>query len=1316
MGAQTGPPERRSSSMIGLPPFLEPGASVLRGRDADREGLLRMLSKQWVRAGLLVGEVGVGKTAFLRRGVVPHLREEGGVVLLCEDPTAPTRSFAEAAAVAGYTARPGESPLDLLARAVDTASGNALWTLVLDDLDLVLGATPGGAQELADLLSRVCPRPGGRARFLVSAASARVAACDALERLTGPLFAATCRYTLPRLEVGHGSEMLADALAAEGLDCDPAVARAVMAWLAAHGGILPADVRILVRAMRKLGVRTEGDLMKAGGPGDLARRWIVACGDSSGDRPSALRVLGELAAMAATGPLPVEDVARRAGVGFGFAGLVAQCGVEWGLCARVAGGSHTYALAHESLAEHVRMVTAPEMERADRARRGLEEAAARHGRVSWRGWWAVKRAHVSPSSPEQQEALRAATRIGRRVLLSAAAIPILLALLCYVALWGRFHLVVEGRSGGDRLVVRAGRPALRSLFWLPHRPAFGSVVADPGLAKWMVGHKAWAEAGRTGGSLGDAVGGRPEYVARCLALLRPPLRGAIRYVLDEGGEGSLAGLEHTLKFPEEWIEALALLEPVARGGDAEGRLLATALADRRHEVRAAALVTVARVERRRPGLYRDVLAMALASPDAAVARRAGTVVHGLPDAERIAIAARGAVRAREPKLRDRLLSDIGRPSRLAPGLAAEVGGALLAGGDALSRPAADTAWGLLEHAFSADGAAATQAVGAIIASGRASEPVRLRALELLDGREPAGSLAAIGPAIAGAVASKSASLRAAALPLHARLSPALARPLLQVDGRPELRCAQALAWGEIAATDATAARAAIEPLLADTSGRVRADAARAYGRLGRAAQEKLIAMVKDLGVVGEGAAWGLAASVEAGASLDDALLGIGRLWAKKGAPKRAAARVYAHMARTRPAAVLAYLGAAARDVKDAELRRIGVDGLCAVHAEGKERGVAGALAGVAAGPSAESRAQVAGCIAAHQAPAETVLRVTDRLKADAAGETRRLAASALASVAAKGVSGRTGRELVDQLADLATDRSRDVRAESLAALAALSRQALAGSRSVARALREAWKQAADEDEKLLVLAAFQSAGDATLLELAAADGSPRVRVRAIEATAAATGDLRLAVERGLDDIDPRVRRAAVRALAEAGDRVARADAVELLETALGDADVAAEALALYARLEYPTRAIARVETALYAPSERDRAMGARAAAVLVLRDVTGSRRLLEGALSDPARDVRSAAIEALAEVEAQLRSPADLARALSGAEQDAARRLVTARALLLAAAAGRRGEVEQALAPVAKAGPPMARLTAEIALALLRHDADGPAFLAALVP
>jgi hypothetical protein len=152
-------------------------------------------------------------------------------------------------------------------------------------------------------------------------------------------------------------------------------------------------------------------------------------------------------------------------------------------------------------------------------------------------------------------------------------------------------------------------------------------------------------------------------------------------------------------------------------------------------------------------------------------------------------------------------------------------------------------------------------------------------------------------------------------------------------------------------------------------------------------------------------------------------------------------------------------------------------------------------------------------------------------------------------------------------------------------------------------------------------------------------------------------------------------------------------------------------------VEDPAQAQRRLAGGLADPSERMRARAARAAAGLAAREPKLAAKLLEPALADPAHDVRAAALGSLAVAWAGMKSPAELAKVLAGAERNALTRLAAAGALLVhARGADGRAAVEAALKPIADKGPPFAELTADLLLGLLAADADGHAFLAQLVP
>src|SRR5687768_1536453 len=131
------PPAPGYTPVTGIVPLI-PG-DTLRGREADRDAVAKMMAQDWVRAGLVVGEIGAGKSAVLHRVLVPHLRDQGMIPVVCEDLSNPTQAFATAATQAsGIGARLDERPLDFLVRLVGSALAGKFVVFVLDDLDLAL--------------------------------------------------------------------------------------------------------------------------------------------------------------------------------------------------------------------------------------------------------------------------------------------------------------------------------------------------------------------------------------------------------------------------------------------------------------------------------------------------------------------------------------------------------------------------------------------------------------------------------------------------------------------------------------------------------------------------------------------------------------------------------------------------------------------------------------------------------------------------------------------------------------------------------------------------------------------------------------------------------------------------------------------------------------------------------------------------------------------------------------------------------------------------------------------------------------------------
>src|SRR5687767_1003364 len=89
------PSFRAGAALHGLAAFTEAERDVFFGRDRDRDDVVKMVTADGFRAGLLYGESGVGKTSLLQAGVMPALRDHGAVVVSCGNLANPAQAFAD---------------------------------------------------------------------------------------------------------------------------------------------------------------------------------------------------------------------------------------------------------------------------------------------------------------------------------------------------------------------------------------------------------------------------------------------------------------------------------------------------------------------------------------------------------------------------------------------------------------------------------------------------------------------------------------------------------------------------------------------------------------------------------------------------------------------------------------------------------------------------------------------------------------------------------------------------------------------------------------------------------------------------------------------------------------------------------------------------------------------------------------------------------------------------------------------------------------------------------------------------------------------
>ena len=1290
------------SPLRGLDPFGEAERDVWHGREAERDEIAKMVTADGFRAGLVYGEPGVGKTSLVRAGLIPYLRDHGIVALACEDLSQPAQSFAAGLSAFGIQPNSGEAPVMFATRAVSAAVAGQQFVFVVDDIDL-LCADDKAVGELSDLFARVVSRSGGRARFLFVCASERQHLLGALERRTGSLFPPSARYELPRIPVAAASAIFDRMLSLSGVAADPPLADAVVQGISRGQPLLAADLQISAMAMRDLKVTTLAALQKIGGPTELESLWLHEACKATGNERSALRLCAELAA---TGHVPrtAESVVKRISLDMAYAQQAFGILESKGVIIRADPAAQTWILRHEVLTQRVRELTAPARAAARRGFDLLGSKTQSKERLNLRELRALRNEGIAAVTPEEQAVLDRSKRYYMMIAGAIAAAPIVILIIIWFAMRGHVYFDLSSHAGGDRIVVRGGRAGLSHFHWLPG--GFGDEIADTGLTRPMVNAEAWKkiESHDTGATKGD-------WAELIPSLMAPQLAGLVDYATT-GNEKTLEGLRAVAKDPEDLAELLTALRPIARGTAAEVQLVEAALKTPSPAVQRAAVAAAGAAAQRRSDVYQETLLQALISPDSELRRIAFASVRSLGDRGR-ALFAKALDANPESSARRELLVEVSTvATEEAPSAANAV--SVLADPDA-SAALRERAKTQIKGALATTPDAAAAELTKLIAQDRAPADARIYAIGLLRDLDPLPKVPDLVDSAKAAFASRSMGVRAAALPLYAKADPERAGGDLStmLDDKKldkQLRVAAALAWGEVAPTAKGAAENALDRMLKDEDDDVRAAAATASGMAGRTYQDRLIKMAKAENYsVRIGAAEGLAASAEAGGNVGVAVGGIAQLWREKGRPRRDAAKVFAHLAKKKPQAVLEYLSTAARTPEDPALHPIGVEGLCnaalAGNAEARR-----ALARSTDDPSVDVRRLVMSCVADGPEPAKNGAVIAAKLVGDPSSDIRADAARVLALSAQKG-----NKSVGDALVKMLDDPDREVRLIAIRAVGSLG----ADAPKTAQATMAKMFERGDEAEKLALLRAAKLIGAADLIGIAIADSSPLVRVEAVDAALASGMRAGATLSAALADPDPQVRKAALERLAAQKDKIEVAVLDRTLALAVRDPNPELSQLALttIARVAAKDQVVARLRRSLGSRAERERAQAAAAAIGLVDRDPPLAVTLLDPLLDDPSHDVRVAMLPALGAAYAKTNEPEKLADLLRDSETNAMRRLVIAAAFItLAKTDAGRTATESSLGKVAKDGPPMARQISKLVGGLVGGKADGMAFLQELVP
>jgi len=1306
-------------------PFDERAADQFFGR-TDEVALLDRLLAGDPRLIVLTGPSGVGKTSVLRAGLAPALSRRGVAALILGSYHDLERELVRESSRLGIAPPvPGQDPGDYLGSVAREAKGGLV--LVFDHLEEALA--PDGTflgADLGALAGQVMEEGGASPRIVLCTDDVAFARLEPLRTALRARTGTRASTALPRLTEPKVAEILERSAVQSGTAFEKGLAAAVAAELCHDGPCRAIDIQILARAIADLRLGSLRRYRRSGGAAVLPPIWLDRVAADCGG-PVARRAL----IAAAQGPVDAGDLAARARDGRDLgADALAALRARGVLSVTPRGRGEAYVLAHPALREVVLAATLPDRARVALARRTLARRRAAGERLRLRELLAVQRSLGGAgalAADDRATVVRSLAAVGMRVGL-ALALLILIVVGLFADSRRAYTLALDppNAGGGARIVVRLGRRRLSFLDFIPNRPPLGSVLADTGYTAGALSRDTVARivaGGATGRLDTGTPGGHkhvPGWLRDVLNGLRPVPRGIAKALL--GDPDGVAALKQAFADPAARGEILSTLAVIGRGGAGEDEILADALSDRSPEIRRRAVQIAAGIDRRQAegkgdvktaaGAHAALLRSALA--DASVDVRAAVLQESatLPAIEAAGIVTL-ALRDPDPALRRRAEAEAESLAARAPGPVLDALLEVLQSPDAGARRAA---LNLFESIAARKPTASTNALVSVASNEKLSDEVRVAALGIL--RRAGPPPAALKPVLDRAIKpDASPRLRAAALPLYARLiSPDEAEDLARADmkGAPAARTASAAIWGAIAGVRPDDAAKPLKAMLYDPSPDVRVEAARAYGFLRRGdGLEFTDKALKDPSPDVERAAIesALTLSAQSPGPVADML---GRaVKTVRPAVRRTVVEALARLGEKQPAAALPPLAHAIKDA-DVATRVAAATGLCGIA---RNNGAAAApyLRIAARDDHEEVRTAAASCLG-DVAAADP--KGASRMAAELAEADQPAVRAAAARALAK-VGDATAQLSFPTLIKLLGDPNRDVRAGAEQAFSAMARSLVGSGRhaeEAERALATAMGQG-DVAERQAIVSAAAQAGLWGLVRQAARDPDETVRLEAVRTAghhasgpdaAAALGIVHGAVEDRSDLVRSEATRL-VPGTAAGGTR----DALPSFEAMLRSADAGTRAAAIAGIGELPDpgdAGFALLSDAMHARSEAVRAAAARALGRLAARTPQRVGALLEKAVRDPAYDVRSAALPALAVVWSRQMDARALGQALVGSDADSTRRFVALEALVAlgqraSASAAERAAARAELARIADTGPALARLAGQIG----RSFADAPA-------
>jgi HEAT repeat protein len=1312
----------------GLAPYDESSASLFFGRVKEAQTLFQLVTKESARVTALCGEAGVGKTSLLRAGLFPILDKHSvATVYIGSYANFEQELWQALGRVRGEPPTPGESASDYLVSVARASTTGTL--LVLDHLEDLVGDrnedyVPSVLEALSSFLKVATSGSGSRLRVLLCIESASFHRLDRLHAKAGVSPAAGGWLELDRLDEPTIAEVLEQTALNTGTFFEAGLSKTIAQDLCQTGPRLPADVQIVASSVVEQRLTTLRRYERAGGAGMLLHGFIERALAESVE-PFAMRLL---LACAEKQWITVADFATRNKLPAESVEKVANVLTTRGLLREVSAGNQDHlVLAHSCLIPRLREHAAVETAQVEDARRLLRRRTLTGSAL---GLLEIRTVRARLGGNLSQEEGATFRRSIRRALLRVGVV--LVALLAVL-----FTLIFELRtsytlsfepsknSPSSRVVVRRGRSSLSFLNFIPANPSFGAILADTGFASTGIStelHQRIAS-GRASGTMDKNRGTPiPIWLRTVLDGLGPVPRGVALVLV--GDPAGIVSLKQAFVDPVLRREALEALAVVGTGGAGEDEILAASLNDQSAEIRRRGVEVAAAIDRRQgKGTHATILRTALADPSFAVR---GTVLRECAtlDSATAASILSIALADKDPTFRHLAEKGIMDLAARAPSAATDAVRQALDSSDGQARR---TALVLLDQIAAVLPHEALSTLSRIAADERASEEARISALSFL--RKNSEVPASLRPVLEKAVAADAPPrLRTAALPIYARLIDPAEVEILATNaakGPPASRVTAAALWGVVAIKQPDIANRPLKAFLYDQTPDVRAEAVRAYGYLKKDGPELVRRAVLDPNPEVAKAAIESAvrlASTQAALVAED----LGHAIIKvRPATRRSIIEALGQIGQTRPNAALPPL---ARALKQSEIptRVAAARAFCEMA---KKSPVAASpyLRIASRDDNKEVRTEAAACLGSlTQGDPKGAARMAVQLATSEEASVRAAVATSLGALAneAKDI-------VIAPLVAMLEDRERSVRMAAAEALVACGKANVPIGKSAGdleKKLSSFFGQG-DLEERQLALRVAARLGVPAILRQAARDADESMRLEAMKAAAAMDPIVIDILQAGAEDRDAFVRAEAVRALSTATGTGAT-KALPVFEAMLRAGDPAtrrAGAIALGEVAGAAEATTAMLATVLRQRGESVRAAAAEAVARIAQRDPKAATPLLEKALTDPAHDVRSAAIRGLGAVWAAERAPSEIAGVLAASEADSVRRLVALEALYLQATnlpeakkdvakdgkpSARAKEAKGLLERLSQSGPPLARLAAQVGRVFLtgRRD-DMHAFL-----